>query len=205
MLKSFKNIILIVVILLIGLFFLFRKQSQASQMEYQSSLIETQLKNVSKLVVSEGTYSEVMTFEDQKKYFMDFVSFEKKAMMVVNTKVTVAYDLKKMQYDIDKQNKTINIISIPKEEITINPEIKFYDVEQSVFNPFSGKDFNKISAKVKKDLREKIELSPQKKNAENRLITELSHVFFLSKELGWTISYKGKVIEDEASLKILKN
>jgi hypothetical protein len=33
--------------------------------------------------------------------------------------------------DIDEVNKTITIVSIPKEEIKISPDIQFYDVEQS--------------------------------------------------------------------------
>jgi hypothetical protein len=168
-------------------------------------LIETQLKNVSKLVVSEGNYSQVMTFKDQQKYMMDMISFEKKAMMVVNAKVTVAFDLKKMVYKIDKENKTIEIVSIPEEEINISPDIKFYDVEQSVFNPFTGEDYNKISAKVKQDLKNKIDSSPQKANAENRLISELSNIFFLSKDLGWNLTYKGEKINEENQLTKFKN
>lgn len=200
MTKYLKFIITLAIILIIALFFFFRNKSN-QQIEYQSSLIETQLKNVSKLVVSEGNYSEVMTFKDQQKYMMDMISFEKKAMMVVNAKVTVAYDLKKMVYKIDKENKTIEIVSIPKEEISISPEIKFYDVEQSVFNPFTGDDYNKISAKVKKDLKTKIDGSPQKANAQNRLISELSHIFFLTKDLGWTLTYQGEKINEEFEVK----
>lgn len=202
--KNLKYITIFIIILLVILFFYFRNKSN-QQIEYQSSLIETQLKNVSKLVVSEGNYSEVMTFKDQQKYMMDMIAFEKKAMMVVNAKVTVSYDLKQMVYKIDKESKTIEIVSIPKEEINISPDIKFYDVEQSVFNPFTGDDFNKISAKVKKDLRTKIDSSPQKANAENRLISELSNIFFLTKDLGWTLIYKGQAINEETELTKLKN
>jgi hypothetical protein len=36
-----------------------------------------------------------------------------------------------MKYDIDEVNKTITIVSIPKEEIKISPDIQFYDVEQA--------------------------------------------------------------------------
>ena len=157
------------------------------------------------MVVSEGNYSEIMSFKDQQNYMMDLISFEKKAMMVVNAKVTVTYDLKKMVYKIDKDSKNIEIVSIPQEEINISPDIKFYDVEQSVFNPFTGDDFNKISAKVKKDLATKIDRSPQKANAENRLITELSNIFFLTKDLGWTLTYKGQEITNQNELKNFKN
>jgi ATP-dependent Zn protease len=204
MIKNIKYILLLVVIIIIALFFFFRNKSN-QQIEYQSSLIEIQLKNVSKLVVSEGNYSEIMSFKDQQNYMMDMISFEKKAMMVVNAKVTVSYDLKKMVYKIDKDSKTIEIVSIPQEEINISPDIKFYDVEQSIFNPFTGDDFNKISAKVKKDLATKIDSSPQKANAENRLISELSNLFFLTKDLGWTLTYKGQEITNQNELKNFKN
>jgi ATP-dependent Zn protease len=204
MIRNFKYILLFLVVIFIFLFFFLRSKSN-QELDYQSSLIETQLKNVSKLVVSEGNYSQVMTFKDQQKYMMDMISFEKKAMMVVNAKVTVAFDLKKMVYKIDKEDKTIEIVSIPQEEINISPDIKFYDVEQSVFNPFTGEDYNKISAKVKQDLKTKIDSSPQKANAENRLISELSNIFFLSKDLGWTLTYKGEKINEENQLTKFKN
>jgi ATP-dependent Zn protease len=204
MIRNFKYILLFLVVIFIFLFFFLRSKSN-QELDYQSSLIETQLKNVSKLVVSEGNYSQVMTFKDQQKYMMDMISFEKKAMMVVNAKVTVAFDLKKMVYKIDKEDKTIEIVYIPQEEINISPDIKFYDVEQSVFNPFTGEDYNKISAKVKQDLKTKIDSSPQKANAENRLISELSNIFFLSKDLGWTLTYKGEKINEENQLTKFKN
>jgi hypothetical protein len=44
------------------------------------------------------------------------VSFDKKALIVVNADVTVAYDLHKMKYDIDEKNKIISILSIPKKK-----------------------------------------------------------------------------------------
>jgi hypothetical protein len=46
-------------------------------------------------------------------------------LVIVNADVTVAYDLHKMKYDIDEVNKTITIVSIPKEEIKISPIFSF--------------------------------------------------------------------------------
>ena len=63
--------------------------------------------NVGKLVVTEGHFSEVITYKNQQKYLMDMISFEKKALIVVNANVTVAYDLHQMKYDIDEKNKRI--------------------------------------------------------------------------------------------------
>lgn len=154
------------------------KKGDDSDMEYNTDLIQQQILNVGKLVVTEGHYSEVITYKNQEKYLLGMVSFDKKALIVVNADVTVAYDLHKMKYDIDEKNKTITIASIPKEEIKISPDIKFYDVEQSKLNPFTGDDYNKINKSVKANLAKKIEKSTLKTNAQNRLISELSKFYY---------------------------
>jgi hypothetical protein len=153
--------------------------------------------NVGKLVVTEGHYSEVVTYKNQQKYMMNMLSFEKKALIIVNADVTVSYDLHQMKYDIDEANKIITILSIPKEEIKISPDIKFYDVEQSQMNPFTGDDYNKINKSVKANLAKKIEKSTLKSNAQNRLISELSKILILTNTMGWKLQYEGKVIENE--------
>ena len=186
---------------IVGIILLFKfcefKKDDESDINYNTNLIQQQIVNVGKLVVTEGHFSEVITYKNQQKYLMDMVSFEKKALIVVNADVTVAYDLHKMKYDIDEKNKTITIVSIPKEEIKISPDIQFYDVEQSKLNPFTGDDYNKINKSVKANLSKKIEKSSLKSNAQNRLISELSKILILTNTMGWKLQYEGKVIESE--------
>lgn len=193
--------ILIGIAVIGGIFLLFKycdfKKNDDEDITYNTNLIQQQILNVGKLVVTEGHFSEVITYKNQQKYLMDMLSFEKKALVVVNADVTVAYDLHKMKYDIDEKNKTITIVSIPKEEIKISPDIQFYDVEQSKLNPFTGDDYNKINKSVKANLAKKIEKSTLKTNAQNRLISELSKLLITTSQLGWTLKYEGKVIESE--------
>lgn len=196
------NRILIAIAAIVSIFLLFKfcefKKDDDSTIDYNTNLIQQQIVNVGKLVVTEGHFSEVVTYKNQDKYFMDMVSFEKKAIVIVNADVTVAYDLHQMKYDIDEKNKTITIINIPKEEIKISPDIKYYDVEQSSMNPFTGDDYNKISKTVRANLAKKIEKSSLKSNAKNRLISELSKMLILTNTMGWKLQYEGKVIEKEA-------
>ena len=193
--------ILIAVGVIVGIFLLFKycdfKKNDDQDITYNTNLIQQQILNVGKLVVTEGHFSEVITYKNQQKYLMDMLSFEKKALVIVNADVTVAYDLHKMKYDIDEVNKTITIVSIPKEEIKISPDIQFYDVEQSKLNPFTGDDYNKINKSVKANLAKKIEKSSLKTNAQNRLISELSKILILTNTMGWKLQYEGKVIESE--------
>ena len=184
-----------------GIFLLFRfcefKKNDDKDINYNTNLIQQQIVNVGKLVVTEGHFSEVLTYKNQDKYFMDMISFEKKALIIVNADVTVAYDLHQMKYEIDEKNKIITIKNIPKEEIKISPNIQFYNVEQSKLNPFTGDDYNKINKSVRANLAKKIEKSSLKTNAQNRLISELSKILILTNTLGWKLQYEGKVIESE--------
>lgn len=187
---------LIVTVVLLFKYCEFKKEDD-SEMDYNTNLIQQQIVNVGKLVVTEGHFSEVVTYKNKAEYLMGIVSFDKKALIVVNADVTVAYDLHKMKYDIDEKNKTISILSIPKEEIKISTDIQFYDVEQSKLNPFTGDDYNKINKSVKANLAKKIEKSTLKTNAQNRLVSELSKFLILTNSLGWTLKYEGVVIENE--------
>ncbi|MFA9192678.1 DUF4230 domain-containing protein [Flavobacterium sp. FZUC8N2.13] len=192
-------VILVTTVLLLFKYCDFKKNDEAD-ISYNTNLIQQQIVNVGKLVVTEGHFSEVITYKNQQKYLMNMVSFEKKALIVVNADVTVAYDLQKMKYDIDEKNKTITIVSIPKEEIKISPDIQFYDVEQSKLNPFTGDDYNKINKSVKANLAKKIEKSTLKSNAKNRLISELSKILILTNTMGWKLEYEGQIIENEKDL-----
>lgn len=182
------------------IFVLFRycgfKNDDAPQIE-ETALIQEQIKNVGKLVVTEGHFSEILTYRDKQNYFMDLISFEKKAIVIVNAEASVSYDLSKVQYDIDEARKTITIVSIPREEIKINPELKFYDIQQNGFNEFSGDDYNKINQRVKESLRKKIEKSTLKTNAQNRLISELSKILILTNTMGWKLEYNGNTVNND--------
>lgn len=193
--------LLIVLVLGIIIWKVFSSKSENSTIEYNTNLIEKQIKNVGKLVVTEGHFAEVLTYKDQKKYLMDLVSFEKKAIIIVNADVTVSYDLHQVKYDVDQNNKTITILSIPKEEIKISPNIEYYDVEQSTLNEFTGADYNKVNKTVRANLAKKIEKSSLKTNAKNRLVSELSKILILTNTMGWKLVYDGTEISNDNDFK----
>lgn len=199
--RSGKLLYLIIFVVIgIVLYKYFTSEKPTTTTEYNTELIQEKIKSVGKLVVTEGHFSQVMTYKDQQKYLMNLISFEKKALIIINADVTVAYDLRQVQYNIDEKDKTITIVSIPKEEIKISPDIQFYDVEQSTMNPFTGDDYNKINKKVKADLAKKIEKSSLKSNAKNRLVSELAKVLILTNSMGWTLQYNGEVVKTDKDL-----
>ncbi|MCH8535530.1 MAG: DUF4230 domain-containing protein, partial [Flavobacteriaceae bacterium] len=92
----------------VGVFYYLNQKQQTAQLEEFSNLIQLQLENVGKLVVTEAAFSEVFSYEDSKDYFK-MISFKKKTLVIVNAKVTVGFDLSKLETYIDKENKEVHI------------------------------------------------------------------------------------------------
>ncbi|WP_026753925.1 DUF4230 domain-containing protein [Sediminibacter sp. Hel_I_10] len=180
------------------------KNNEEITIQENSALIREQIRNVGKLIVTEGHFSEVFTYKNTKAVFGNLINTEKKALVVVNADVTVAYDLSKIEYIINEDTKTLQILSIPEAEIKINPDFEYYDVQADYLNPFQAKDYNNIKNTVKKQFRKKIEASELKTNAENRLISELSKFYILTNSLGWTLTYNGATVKAADQLENLQ-
>lgn len=180
------------------------KQEEKLVLKENTALIQEQIKNVGKLIVTEGHFSEVYTYKNSKAVFADLLEAEKKAVVIVNADVTIGYDLSKIEYEVDELTKTLRIKSIPEEEIKISPDFEYYDIQADFLNQFEAKDYNEIKETVNKQLMKKIEASDLKSNAENRLISELSKFFILTNSLGWTLEYNQTPVESLEILQTLK-
>ena len=175
-----------------------------SILEENSMLIQQEIANVSKLVVTEGHFAEVYNYKDSKELFGPLLRAEKKALVVVNADVTVAYDLSKIDFEIDEANKTVKIKSIPEAEIKLNPDFEYYDVTADYLNQFDAADYNKIKKTVSASLMKKVEASSLRSNAENRLISELQKFYILTNSMGWRLTYQEQTIESLEGLQLIK-
>jgi len=197
-------LVLVILGVVFGLRYFESKQEQRDQLEENTSLIQKQIKNVGKLVVTEGSFSQVYSFKDSKRFYLDVFSAKKKALIVVNAEVTIAYDLSKLKTEVNPETKTVTITYIPEEEISINPNIQYYDVTQDYLNQFEAADYNKIQKRIEKSLMEKIEKSSLKSNAKNRLVSELQKIYILTNSMGWTLEYDGNKIKSSDEMESIK-
>lgn len=195
---------LVVLIVFLAYRYFENRNAERDRLEESTALIQQQIKNVGKLVVTEGTFSQVYTYKDTKNRFLDVLPARKRALIVVNTKATVAYDLSKLVTEVDVENKTVHIKSIPEEEINIYPDIQYYDITQDYLNQFTAEDYNKIKTRINKSMREKVENSTLKTNAQNRLISELQKIYILTNTLGWTLTYNDQEFGAEQEMQELK-
>lgn len=156
------------------------------------------VKNIRKLVVSEGSFYEIYSYNDARKYFYNTIEFNKSVIVSINAKVQVMFDLEKMEIEVDTINKKIRIKSIPKEEVIIIPDFKYFDLQQSTFNSFNKEELNRINKNSIDKIRETVEVSEIRKNAKKRLFEELSQIYQISSILKWEVI-------DETETQLLNN
>ncbi|MEN8123816.1 MAG: DUF4230 domain-containing protein [Bacteroidota bacterium] len=184
-----KRISLFILVGLIGFLIArqFYKNEKTQETHEDIQVIIQSVKNMNKLIVSEGIFSEVYNFQDAKKYFYDTFEFKKSVIVTVNARVQVLFDLNLMDLEIDSIHKKIIIKSIPKEEITIIPQVKYFDLQQSTFNTFDKEELNKINKKSIDKIKQTAEVSDLVENAKERLVIELKKMYQLSNILGWEV------------------
>jgi len=201
--------ILFGVVITLAIVLIFRSCSEDNRqqtiLEENTMLIQKQISNVSKLIVTEGHFAEVYNYKDSQQLFGQLITADKKALVVVNAEVIVAYDLGEIDFRIDEKNKTLLIQSIPEPEIKINPDFEYYDITADYFNQFNAEDYNKIKNNVKASLLKKVEASSLKNNARNRLFSELSKFYILTSSMGWSLKYQENIVDSPFSEEIFKN
>lgn len=172
------------------------KKEEKQEIQFNSALIQQQISQVGKLIVTEGNFSQVMSYSNTRKNYFDIFSSNKKALVIINAKVTVGYDLRQLQTLIDEETKTVRITNIPPPEINIYPDLSYYDVTQDYFNKFGAADYNKIKDSVHKMMEEKVAQSNLKSDAKQRLLSELSKIYILTNSMGWTLAFEETVVSD---------
>lgn len=196
--------VILTLAIVLAIYFITTKNQENQELRYNTALIQQQITQVGKLIVTEGNFSQVVSYKNTRKNYFDIFSANKKALVIVNAKVTVGYDLRQIQTEIDEANKIVRILQIPPPEINIYPDIEYYDVTQDYFNKFEAQDYNKIKSSVNQLMEKKIHESNLKANAKERLLSELAKIYILTQSMGWTLSYEEEIIGSVEDLNLLE-
>jgi hypothetical protein len=180
------------------------RNDQEQEITMNTALIQQQIQQVGKLIVTEGHFSQVLSYQNTKKNYLDIFSAQKKALVIINAKVTISYDLRQIRTQIDEASKVVQIIHIPEPEVNIYPDLEYYDVSQDYLNKFGAEDYNKIKNRVNQLIGEKIDQSDLKENAKTQLLGELSKIYILTHAMGWSLHYQEDTIRSYDELERLR-
>lgn len=186
MVKRIKSILIGIIIGALVVFAIYKSDNTTNSTENADVIID-RIESVKKIIVTEGYFSEIYSYKEADRYFYNYIEFEKKAILLVKGKATVSYDLTKMDYAVDKDSKTITLVNKPAPQVSVEPEIQYFDLQESTFNTFDRDDYNKLNSRAVIKLKEKIEKSDLKQVVREELETTLNDIQIVGKELGWRV------------------
>ncbi len=182
--------LLLGVVLTYWVYGLFNQKRRKELVQHQSTVILDKIKSVCKLVSVEGDFAEIYSYENIKEGFMKVLSSKKKALVVINAKAQVGYDLKKLLLKADLDKKRIVLSEFPEPEVlSIEPDIQFYDIKNGLFNSFSSEDLTDLNAKAKEHIREKIPESGLLDTAKKEALEAVLIIEKIVETIGWKLDY----------------
>jgi hypothetical protein len=167
--------------------------------EIESTDIVNKIEKVLKMVTVEGHFSEIMTYSDYQ--YLDIPGFRKKAIIKVDGKVLVGYDLENLEINADEKTKTIRIQNMPAPRIlAVDHQLRYYDIENGLFNSFTEKELSNLNAKAKELLIQKAGQTDLMKQAEAQRAEIFSLLYYMAKSSGWKIVISGKELMEDQKL-----
>lgn len=201
--KRIILILILVIALIGGTFYLYQQKQEEARVEEEATILLERIQEISKLMVVEGHFSEIYNYKQAENVFFGLIPLEKKMMIVINAKAQVGYDLEKMEFTVDKEAKKIILGRLPKPEIMIDHELKYYDINQSSFYKFSEADFNKINKRSKKLIEDQVKASYMIPLSKERVIDVLGGLIFGTEIIGWDVVTDDKILNQK--IERLKN
>jgi len=144
------------------------------------------VQRVAKMITVEGYFSELYDHKDYYSY--DISIFRKKAILKVKGKVSIGYDLEKMEFDVDPLKRELVIRYFPDPEVlSIDTDVSYFDLQEGLFNTFNEEDLTKLNAKAKDLIRRKANESDLMLQAEDQANDIRDLIIFIAEESGWMV------------------
>jgi hypothetical protein len=170
---------------------LIRKGSKGVVQESSHTVIES-MRKVFKVVFAEGHFNELYNYEETKKLF-GFIPSTKRALVIIEAKVLVGYDFEKCVWETDEDAQKIKLVSFPEPEIiSIEPNYKYYNFDENIFNLLGHNDLTRIQVNGKKQVELAAVKSHLPKIAANQMRTLLTEVV---NSKNWQLENSEAIIE----------
>lgn len=185
-------------ILMYWVYTFFRKKQSKELTKHQSTVLLERIKSVCQLITVEGDFAEIYKYESTKERFMSLISSTKKALIVINAKARIGYDLKKIKMHADTSRKKIILTNFPQPEVlSIEPELEFYDIKNGLFNAFTPDDLTSLNKEAKSHIQEKIPQSGLMDTARREAMEAVLLMEKLVETIGWKLDYSALELGEE--------
>jgi hypothetical protein len=172
------------------LFFIWNAITKKSEDKVQNDyyIISNQITKMNKLVVMEQDFSSMQKTNISSELLGGMLpKFEKELITFTKTNAQVSYDLTKMKIEVDSINKKLIIKKLPNADIRITPSVEIQSLDDSFFNRFDEKDFQKITKSAKENAYKSVNQTRLRNDGRKQLLENLENIFVLAKALNYKI------------------
>jgi hypothetical protein len=181
----------------------FNREKSKLKANEQSLVIMDKIKSVCKFITVEGDFSEIYHYENLKEKYLSLLLGKKKAIVLVNAKAHVGFDLSKIRMNSDNEKKTIVLTNFPQPELlTVETDFKYYDKREGWANPFTTSDLTDINRDAKNYIVEKIPQSGLLDQARKEAMDTILLMEKIVETIGWRLDYTALTLEDKKQAKI---
>jgi len=183
----------------------FNKEKSKLKTNEQSLVIMDKIRSVCKFITVEGDFSEVYHYENLKEKYLSLLLGKKKAIVLVNAKAHVGFDLSKVRMNSENEKKTIVLTNFPQPELlTVETDFKYYDKREGWANPFTTSDLTDINRDAKNYIVDKIPQSGLLDQARKEALDTILLMEKIVETIGWKLDYTALTLEDRNQAKIEK-
>lgn len=182
-------VVLIAVALLV--FFITRSayEPEPATEQVSSSVLLERVRPVLKLITVEGDFNEVYSYHSAEAVFSwlkDFSPFQKKAILRLQAKVSVGYDLEGLHLEVDEATHTVHVNGLTRPTIlSMEHDVDYYDLDAGTFNPFTAADLTRMEADAKAQIRTKALQSDLFERAEEQRGAMFNVIRTMVESAGW--------------------
>lgn len=195
--------IIIGVLASLGVVTYFKSLKKKKLVNSQSLVLLDKIKTVCKFITVEGDFAEIYHYEDVKERFLKLVTSKKKALVVINAKAHVGYDLSKIELQADKENKKIVLEHFPQPEVlTVETNLNYYDKKDGYFNKFDASDLTELHTEAKQHIIDKVPESGLIEVAQKEALDTILLMENIVETIGWKLDYTALKIEEKEIRKI---
>ena len=196
-------IIILSILVTLGVVTIVKQFRLKKQTNSQSVILLDKIKRVCKFITVEGDFAEIYHYEDVKERFLKLVTSKKKALVVINAKAHVGFDLSKIQMDSNVKTKTVKLFHFPQPEVlSIETDLNYYDKSDGMFNKFEASDLTELHNEAKLHIMNKVPESGLYEIAKKEALDSVLLIESIVQTIGWKLDYTALEIEDKTPNKI---
>ncbi|WP_347924011.1 DUF4230 domain-containing protein [Pontimicrobium sp. SW4] len=171
----------------------------------QSVILLDKVKSVCKFITVEGDFAEIYHYEDVKQKFLKLITSKKKALVVVNAKAYIGFDLSKIEMKANSNTKTIVLQNFPEAEVlSIDTTLNYYDKKDGYFNKFEATDLTDLQNEAKIHIKDKIPESGLYQAAQKEALEAILLMENLVQTIGWKLDYESLKMDNKTPSKLLE-